>query len=282
MELIVFTKHFTGRSIEGLIKDIKYVGAEGADLCVRPGYPVEPDTILETLPSAAKRFQEAGLSIPIITTPGDFIDPEKPIAEKVFGACAQAGVGLIKLGYWMMGDEGYWKSVENARRDLEGFSRLAKKYGVKACIHNHCGGDIGTMSLNSCSVMNLVKGLDPKYTGIFIDPAHLSISGEPLPMAFDIVKEYLSIVAVKDFVREQVIKDGKRRWQLRVIPVGTGYVDWPTAVKLLMEMKFNGPVSIHAEYNELDVDDIVDQVKMDIRFFRKLVTETQSQSKVNK
>ena len=43
-----------------------------------------------------------------------------------------------------------------------------------------------SMGLNSSSVMNLVKGFDPKHVGVFSDPGHLSICGEPIEMALNI------------------------------------------------------------------------------------------------
>lgn len=268
MKIIMFTKHLQGKDIDGLIEAIKTVGASGADLCVRAGYLVEPETIEKKLPEAVKKFKDAGLIIPIITTPGDFLDPNNPVVEKVLNACSNSEVKLIKLGYWRMSESGYWKTVENIRKNLEVFERLAKKYEVKVCIHNHSGG---TMGLNSCSVMNLVKGFDPKYIGVFADPGHLSLVGEPLPMAFSINKEYLSIVAIKDLIRERYIdKDNNRLWRSRVVPLGEGFVDWRTLVKILFEIKFDGPVSVHSEYSELDIDSVIDQTRMDIRFFKKI------------
>ena len=48
--------------------------------------------------------------------------------------------------------------------------------------------------------MNLVKGFDPQHIGIFTDPGHLSLCGEPIDMALNIVQEYLAILAFKDLV----------------------------------------------------------------------------------
>lgn len=268
-KLIVFTKHFEGLDIEQLIETIKSAGAEGADLCVRPGYPVEPENARKKLPDAVKKFRDAGLEIPMITTPADFLDPSQQITEEVISVCGDENVGLIKLGYWKMGEKGYWKTVDEIRHSLSGFVKLAEKHNVKVMIHNHSGS---TMGLNSCAVMNLVKGFDPKYLGVFADPAHLSLVGEPLPMAMDIVKEYLSAVAVKDAARERIMLEKNRKWQLRIVPLGEGFVDWHVFAGLLSEMKFNGPFSIHSEYENLGIEDLTDQTRMDIRFFKRIMT----------
>ena len=100
MKFIMFTKHLEGLGVPGIIKALKSVGVEGADLCVRPGYPVNPENAATALPAAAKQFAEEGLSIPLVTTPGDFIRPDVDYAERLYAACGAAGVKHIKLGYW--------------------------------------------------------------------------------------------------------------------------------------------------------------------------------------
>lgn len=272
--LIIFTKHFKDMSVDRLIETIKSMGGEGADFCVRPGYSVEPENASEKLAEVVKRFEAAGLSIPLITTPADFVDPEGRSTEKLLAACGGAGIKLIKLGYWFMGEEGYWKTVEKIRRLLEKFVKLAERYQVKILVHNHSGG---TMGLNSSSAMNLVKGLDPEYVGIFVDPGHLSLVGEPLPIALDIVKGYLSAVAIKDLIKERIIIEGKRKWKLRVVPLGEGFVDWHTLARLFLKMNFAGPISMHSEYDEYDLKTVIDQTRIDIRFLRKVIAEVQAE-----
>ena len=190
----------------------------------------------------------------------------------IFGSLRKAGINLIKLGYWYMEKEGYWETVEKIHRRLEKFAGLAEKHQVKILIHNHSNG---TMGLNSSSAMNLVKDFNARYVGIFTDPGHLSLVGEPLPMALSIVKEYLSAIAVKDIIRERIIVEGKRIWRLRMVPLREGFVDWRTLIELLLDMEFPGPISMHSEYSEYDVETVIDQTRIDIRFFRKLIAEVQ-------
>jgi sugar phosphate isomerase/epimerase len=268
MKFIIFTKHLEGRDIPGLIADIRFAGAEGADLCVRPGYPVNPENAPTALPAAMKEFRAEGLDIPLITTPGDFTDASVAYAEPLWAACAEAGVRFVKLGYWYMGPDGYWATVDRVRKGLEGFARLAEKYGPKACVHTHSGS---TMGLNASSVMNLVRGFDPRHVGVFADPGHLSVVGEPLPMALSILGDYLSILAFKDLVRERVVRDGKPGWQTKVVPLGRGFVDWTTLLRLLGEIGFDGPISFHSEYSGYPVDTVVDLARIDIRFIRGLM-----------
>jgi len=265
---VVFTKHFQPLSLPALAQTLSGVGAEGADLCVRPGYPVNPENVEVKLSEACRIFSDHGLVIGLVTTPGDFTDPEKPETEKLLAACGRCGIPLVKLGYWFMESDGYWKTVDRIRKLLKVFSRLAEKHRTKVMIHNHSGQ---TMGLNSCSAMNLVKDFDPKHVGIFADTGHLSLVGEPLPMAFDIIGDYWSALAIKDVVRQRIFSEGRYQWRLRVVPLGEGYVDWPALIKLLREKNFPGPISFHSEYSELELDSVIDQTRMDLRFFRRLL-----------
>ena len=63
---IMFTKHLEGYDIPQIIDALKRSGVEGADLCVRPGYPVNPENAGAQLPAAAKRFADEGLSLSLI------------------------------------------------------------------------------------------------------------------------------------------------------------------------------------------------------------------------
>jgi len=147
--------------------------------------------------------------------------------------------------------------------------KLSEKYGPKPMIHNHC---YSTMGLNSAAAMNLVKGFDPRYVGIFSDTGHLSLVGEPLPMAFSIVGKYLSAVAVKALVREPTTDGKERIWKVRTVPVRDGYICGETLVYLLMKMEFGGPVVMHSEYAGFDVDSVIDQTRMDIRYMRGVMS----------
>ena len=43
MKFIMFTKHLQGLELPEIITALQAVEVQGADLCVRPGYPVNPE-----------------------------------------------------------------------------------------------------------------------------------------------------------------------------------------------------------------------------------------------
>ncbi len=266
MKFIMFTKHLQGLEIPEIMAALKSVGVEGADLTTRPGYPVNPDNVDKELPKVAKIFADEGLCIPLVTTPGDFISADIDYAERMYAGCGEAGVANIKLGYWRWSPDGpgFWEYVDIIRKELEKFSRLSEKYGPKTCIHNHSGSSMG---LNSSAVMRLVKGFDPEYVGVFADTGHLSICGEPIEMALEIVREYLSVIAFKDLMRNPGDRGG------RVDRMGKGFVDWKTALKTLKAMNFDGPVSFHSEYSGEPVESVMDLARIDVRFINGLLQE---------
>ena len=92
MQYVMFTKHLEGRSIPEIVEALTSVGVSGADLCVRSGYPVNPENIDRALPEAAKQFADAGLCIPLVTAPGDFYRPDIDYADRYYAACGEAGV----------------------------------------------------------------------------------------------------------------------------------------------------------------------------------------------
>ena len=271
MQFIMFTKHLEGWELPKVIDALNSVGVTGADLCTRPGYPVTPENAPTALPEAAKQFADAGMSIPLVTTPGDFTRPDIDYAESLYGACGEAGVKHIKLGYWhFKAGMDYWQELDTVRGYLDGFQKLSEKHGVQTVVHNHSGLSMG---LNSCAAMNCVKGFDPKYVGVFADPGHLSICGEPIQMALDIVKGYLSVMSFKDLTRVEQVRNGQTSWRTKVVRLGHGFGDFPTLMKALKEMDYQGPISFHSEYSGEPAETVVDLARADVRYINGLLAE---------
>jgi sugar phosphate isomerase/epimerase len=270
---IMFTKHLEGLDLGAIITSLKSANVAGADLAVRHGCPVDPDNISTALPEAAKAFADEGLVIPLVTGPTDFNQPDIQYAERFYGACGEAGVGHIKLGYWHWKPEKhYWNQLDEVRGHLDGFQKLSEKTGVKTVVHNHSGKSMG---LNSCAAMNIVKGFDPAHIGVFADPGHLSLCGEPIEMALDIVRDYLCALAVKDLTtRRPAGRAEQGPPTTGSVRLGTGLGDWPALVRALKKIDFQGPISFHSEYSGEVVDTVVDLCRIDVRFFENFWNAT--------
>ncbi len=266
MQFVFFTKALREYGIDQVIDALKRIGADGADLAVRPGYPVTPENAPAELPKAAERLRDAGLTVPMISLPTEPTDPMK--AEPIFAACREARIPNIKLGYWPFRDGPYWAQVDAARKDLDALEALAMRFKVKVCLHTHSGRYLG---LNTSAVMHLVRDRHPQHVGVYIDAGHLAVCGEPLPMAVAIAAKYLSLVAVKDVRWDRPSPD--KPWTTTFLPVGQGIVDWPALMAALKASGYAGAISFHSEFAAPSTEALLDQTKADIAFLRSLAAK---------
>ena len=268
MKLVFFSKTFKDKSIPDLVDAAHEFGFEGYDLCVRPGYAVNPENATSALPEAVKRLAADGFSVEMVTAPGDLVSPDHPWVEPLLGAMGESGIRLLKLGYahFDPAREDYRQRVSEVRHALSLWEKLGERYGVKICYHTHSGMCLG---LNCAALMHLVDGFDPKHIGAYIDPAHMLLNGEPFAFGVGMVREYLAIVALKDVLvsREPSGDEGKRR--TRWVPAGEGCVPWSEVFAELARVGFDGPLTIHAEYQAETPEEHRAKLKPEVEYFRK-------------
>ena len=247
MRYVYFTKSLQALDIPKTLAFLKEIGVDGADLAVRPGYAINPDNALAELPRAVKAFRDEGLVIGLVTAPVTLTDPASAAARTLFEACARAGIVMLKIGYFAY--QGHFDAeLTAARRRLAGFARLAERTKVRACYHTHSGNMLGA---NGAALRLLLHDLDPHHVGAFMDTGHVAINGGPMPLELDMVRSWLSLLAIKDMAWEHT----KHGWQARVVPAGQGIVRWDEVAHGLKECHFNGTVSLHGEYDARDVEE---------------------------
>jgi sugar phosphate isomerase/epimerase len=261
MRYVYFTKALQALDVPGLITFLKDSGLDGADLAVRPGYPVTPDNARTELPRAAGAFRDAGLVIGLVSTPTSLNDPTAAAARAIFEAAARAGVPAVKIGYFPY--EGKFDAaLAEARQRLGGFAALAEKTGVKACYHTHSGNFLGG---NGAGLRLLLQDLDPHHVGAFVDTGHTAVNGAPIRLELDAVRAWLSLLAIKDMAWEKT----KEGWQVRVVPAGEGIVRWNEVGQGLKERRFDGTVSLHGEYETPDLARRKELARTELAFLKK-------------
>jgi sugar phosphate isomerase/epimerase len=261
MRFVYFTKTLRELHLDGLVTFCKDTGVEGFDLTVRPGYPVTPDNAAKELPAASKRFKEAGLVIGLVTAPTDLVDPASKQATAIFDACSKANVPAVKIGYFPYRAP-FEDCLKAARQKLAGFAKLAAKTKVKACYHTHSGANLGN---NAAGMRLLLQDIDPHHVGVFFDTGHTAVNGGPVRMELDMVRPWLSLVAIKDMAWSKE----RGGWSSRVVPVGDGMVRWADVAKGLKECKFNGTVSLHGEYHAKDLAERKKLAKAELAALKK-------------
>ena len=266
-QIIVFTKFFKDRSLGDLVNLVQDYGLDGYDLCLRPGYLVNPTNVLDTLVPFVKTLAKAGSGVPMLTGSLDLVHPDQPDVGSILRAMDQAGVRLLKLGYFPFNPltQDYWGEVSKARRALAGWEKLAQTYRVKICYHTHSRGFLG---VNCASLMHLLDGFDPAFIGAFIDPVHLVIEGEEFPLGAAMLRQYLSIASVKDVILRRVETSGHSTVDLEVVPCGTGMVDFDSMFATLRRLDYQGPLTVHCEFEHAAEAEFSALVRHEVNFAR--------------
>jgi len=261
MRYVYFTKTLQNLDIAGLVAFFKETGLDGADFTVRPGYPVTPENAAVELPKAVKTFKDEGLIVGLVTAPGTYTDAEAPPVRTLFETCGKAGIPAIKIGYFLYKDK-FDASLTDVRKRLAGFAKLSEKTGVKTCYHTHSGAYLG----NNCAGMRLLmQDLDAHHVGVFFDTGHTAVNGGPPRMELDMIRPWLSLVAIKDMIYEKQ----KNGWHHDVSPAGTGLVNWTEFAKAIKDMGFNGTISLHGEYETKDLAERKKLAKQELAFLKE-------------
>ena len=246
MIIVLNSKFFVDFSVEKLGEKVVELGYDGVDICIRPGHPIHVGNVTEILPQAVKVWQRQGIVYPLATAAVDMTNPNVPKAEKLYAACAEAGIPRLKIGFWRFnaGDD-YWEVLDAARANLDGFVAFSEKYSVQTCYQIHSGPCIGS---NCAGLMHLIKGFDPRHVGAYTDFGHLALDGEDWAMGLAMIADYLSVVGIKDAFYTERPTGHTPAYLPCFVKVGEGCVDWRRCLELLRELDFDGPLSVHTEY----------------------------------
>lgn len=268
MKLILFAKHLAGFNISELVKEAIISKVDGYDLPVRPGYAVNPDNVSTALPELVKTMADEGLCIPMCTGNWDMVDPGSPDVEKILSAMNESNIRLFKMGYFMFNplEQDYNSEVDRIRNIFEEWEKLASKYNVTICYHTHSGPYMGC---TAAGLRELIKGFDPNCIGAYPDAGHLSAAGEEFPMVCSILGEYMKIVGIKEVVKAWK-DDGSRSIQYKHLPMGEGVLETETIFNHLRKIDFDGPVSIHVEY-EGSQQELIEGGRRDAIILRRIM-----------
>ena len=247
MRIVINSKFFSHLSIEQLGEKIVQLDYDGVDICLREGHPINAANAVDVLPKAVRIWQNQGLVCPIATAPVTMTNPDTDEAETLYAACGDAGIPLLRIGFWKFNEgDNYWKSIDVARTSLEGFVKLSEKYKVQTCYQMHSGPVLGS---NCAGLAHLIKGLPPKHIGVCLDFGHLVLDGEDCDMALAMIHDYLSAVFIKDALYSPQPEGQNPPYIPRFVKVGDGCVDWLRCFRALRKVGFEGILSVHTEYS---------------------------------
>ena len=236
-----FSKHLPELDWTELGRAVKAAGFDGVDLTVRAKGHVLPERAASDLPRAIDAIKAQGVSVPMVTT--ELTSASDPTAKPLLQAAAKSGVRYFKTGYWRYTASGDVRGqAAAAGAALDGLAALARDCGIVLGFHNHTAY-IGAALWDIAPAMDQ---LDPKWAGYYFDPRHAVAEGGggAWKAATHLVAPRLKMMALKDFFWEKTPKG----WTIRDCPMGKGAVDWAWVSKTVGEAKFQGPISLHFEY----------------------------------
>ncbi len=278
-QLCVFSKHLAGMPLDETARRLRAMNLEAIDLTVRSGGHVEPELATQDLPAAAALLHHEGVRIAMITTA--IMDATDAQNEAILRAAAQAGIHYYKLGYFSYAGFGTLrKQRQEVAARLADLAALNKEIGIKGGYHNHSHNFFGA---NLADIAYALENVDPQWLGLYFDPAHATIEGgsSAWMMGLDLLRERTIMLAVKDFywTNDGSGYAGGRRHKVRFCPLSEGNVPWPRVLQCLKESHFDGPISLHSEYQgaysfrDLTTNEVFAQTAVDREFFTPLLRE---------
>ncbi len=236
----VFSKPWKTTPLPELAAHLAELGLTGVELPVRPEFQVEPESVAQGLPEAARIFADHGVTIESIAGPTD---------EAAIAACAEAGVPIIRICL-PIGEDGYLATEARYKAEFEALAPMLEQHGVAVGIQNHCNNQIG-----SClGVMSLIRDYSPEQFCMVWDPAHNVLAGEIPEQAIDISWSHLRMVNLKNpyWHRNNGPEAYEAEWKLNWTTGRQGIAGWPRVVKALQARDWSGPVCFTAEYSSKD------------------------------
>ena len=259
--LCLFSKHLPSLNYSQLAHTVKQMGFDGVDLTVRPEGHVLPERVADDLPRAFETLHNAGLTVPMITT--GLTSAADPAARPTIETAGQLGIPRFKLGYWHYSDKQTIDArLDEVRHDVADLVTLAAGNSVTAGFHNHSGNYVGAAVWD---IRAIIADMDEKSIGYYFDPCHATAEGGEGGWKIDLrmALPRLQMVAIKDFLWEK--RGGK--WNMVMCPLGQGMVKWREVFGMLATAKFQGPISMHAEYDPVEEADLAS----DFAFLKKQV-----------
>jgi len=238
--LCLFSKHLPGLDARPLGRAVKALGFGGVDLTVRPGGHVAPERAAADLAPFLGTLREEGLDVPMITT--GLLSASDPAALPILETAGRNRVRYFKPGYYRYAFVDVRQELEKAGADLRGLAELGARCGLQLGFHNHAGYLGGPV----WDIARVMDGLDPRCAGYYFDVRHAVVEGGDggWRAALNLVGPRLKMVAIKDFFWEKTAKG----WRQHDCPLGEGMVDWKEFFAALARTGFDGPVSLHLEY----------------------------------
>ncbi|MEY2428193.1 MAG: hypothetical protein QOJ40_1078 [Verrucomicrobiota bacterium] len=214
-------------------------GLDGIDCPVRPGGEVLPERATDDLPRYFNALRARDLQLPLLTTA--ITSVASPNAEAILRTAKKLGVQFYRLGF-VERQSDVASQIRELKAQLNDLAALNKQIGIGALLQNHSPAGRTYLGGNLSELRELISGFDPGQIGIAFDIGHaLIVHGEEWKAHFEQIKSHLKVAYVKDATRAG-------RW----VPFGQGDVGQAGYFKMLKQLGYKAPISLHIEFDWSD------------------------------
>ena len=212
-------------------------GLDGVDPPVRSDGEIVPERVADQLPAYVEALRKRGLKMPYLTS--GITSLSSAHAEQVLRTAGKLGVERYRLGFITRAEDTAWdKQLQEVRAHLKDLAALNKEIGIGAVIQNHSPSGRTYAGGNLVELAQIVDGFDPQQIGVAFDIAHaVNVHGTGWRPCFDQLKPHVKVVYVKDANADK-----------KFVPLGQGEVGGTGYFKLLKQIGYHAPVSLHIEY----------------------------------
>ncbi|MBI1389315.1 MAG: TIM barrel protein [bacterium] len=274
-QVVIFSKHLQWLNWKDMAETAAEIGFDGIDLTVRTGGHVLPERVVDDLPAAVEAIHGAGLPVSMITTLIANRDTEN--ASAVLATAGQLGIPYFRFGtFKYKEDVDYQQQRDEWKAQLQDLAGMAAFFKVVGGYHNHSGeryigGAIWDLN-------DMLTGVAPEWLGSNYDIGHAFAEGArgAWETNFYLIAPRIKMSAVKDAA---MYYDAGKGWRGAHPPLGEGFVDWKRVLTLMKNAGFQGPFSIHQEYDlegknkREQQKSCVNGLKKDLKFFRDRLKE---------
>jgi sugar phosphate isomerase/epimerase len=263
-----FTKLYQDLSYEETARIASEIGWDCIECPVRPGGHVLPERVEEDLPEMVNALKKYDLTLEVMAT--SIHNPDEKYTEQILKTANSLGIKYYRMGWW---NYDFSKSIDSQlnefKSQLKELAALNKQYDIIGVYQNHSGAD--SVGAPVWDIYELLDGIDTEYTGIHFDIGHATVEGGySWPIHFHRMKHFIKAVIVKDFRWEY---EGEDKAEVQWCPIGQGSID-PKFFKLLEEIDYRGPVTMHHEYEvegiaKAKLKNLVNAMKTDTITLRK-------------
>lgn len=212
-------------------------GLDGVDCPVRSKGEIEPAEAEEKMPQYVEALKKRGLKMLLLTT--DITSVKTPFVEKILRTAKKLGIKYYRLGFRYKDNTRAREQLAQVKAELKELAQMNREIGICAIFQNHSPAGREYFGGNIDELREAVAELNPNEVGIAFDLAHaIIVHGDEWRAKFESIKSHFKVAYIKDVKRPRAF-----------VPFGQGEFGSTEYFKLLKQMGYKEPFSLHIEFD---------------------------------